>query len=126
MYQSLLREVWSTSVEVVCVRVCAHSVAKTCPTLCDHVGYSPPGSSVHGILQTRILEWVAISSSKASSGPRDQTCVSCISCIGKQILYTEPPGKPHGSYKSSFQLLFFSVTKVLGTLFAMYPANELI
>ena len=40
---------------------------------------SPPGSSVHGILQARILEWVAISSSK------DQTCISCISCIGHRF-----------------------------------------
>ena len=45
-----------------------------------------PGSSVHGILQARILEQVAISSSRVSSLPRDQTHVSCISCIGRQIL----------------------------------------
>ena len=45
---------------------------------------SPPGSSVHGISQARILEWVAISSSRGSSRPRDQTCVSC---MGRQILY---------------------------------------
>ena len=48
---------------------------------------SPPGSSVHGILQGRILEWVAISSSRASSQPRDQIHVSCVSCIGRQVLY---------------------------------------
>ena len=42
-------------------------------TLCDHVDCSPPGSSVHGILQARMLEWVAISSSRGSSWPRDQT-----------------------------------------------------
>ena len=48
---------------------------------------SLPGSSVHGILQVRILEWVNISSSWGSSWPRDQTCVSCVSGIGKQILY---------------------------------------
>ena len=40
--------------------------------------YSPPGSSVHGILQARILEWVAISFSRGSSWPRDQTWASCI------------------------------------------------
>ena len=45
---------------------------------------SPPGSSVHGILQVRILEWVAISFSRGSSQPRDWTSVSC---IGRQILY---------------------------------------
>ena len=48
---------------------------------------SPPGSSVHGILQARILEWVAISSSRGSSQPRDWTQVSCVSCIGRGILY---------------------------------------
>ena len=42
--------------------------------------YSPPGSFVHGILQARILEWLAISFSKGSSQPRDWTCVSHISC----------------------------------------------
>ena len=49
-----------------------------CPTLCDPMDYSPPGSSVHGILQVRILEWVAIFFSRGSSWPRDQTQVSHI------------------------------------------------
>ena len=53
-------------------------VAQLCPILCDPVDCSPPGSSVHGILQARILEWVAISFSRGSSRPRDQTQVSCI------------------------------------------------
>ena len=48
---------------------------------------SPPGASVTGILQARILEWVAISSSRGSSWPRDQICVFYISCIGRWILY---------------------------------------
>ena len=53
-------------------------VAPSCPTLCDPVDCSPPGSSVHGILQARILEWVAISFSRGSSRPRDRTQVSHI------------------------------------------------
>ena len=53
-------------------------VAQSCPTLCDPVDCIPPGSSAHGILQARILEWVAISFSRGSSQPRDQTQVSCI------------------------------------------------
>ena len=53
-------------------------VAQLCPTLCDPVDYSPPGSSVHGILQARILEWVAISFSRGSSQLRDRTQVSRI------------------------------------------------
>ena len=56
------------------------------PTLGDPVDCSPPGSSVHGILQARILEWAAISSSRGSFWPRNQIHVSCISCIGSQVL----------------------------------------
>ena len=46
-------------------------VAQSCPTLCDHMDCSLPGSSIHGIFQPRILEWVAISFSRRSSQPRD-------------------------------------------------------
>ena len=46
-------------------------VAKSCPTLCDPMDRSPPGSSVHGLLQARTLEWVAVSSSRGSSRPRE-------------------------------------------------------
>ena len=53
-------------------------VAQLCPTLCDPVDCSPPSSSIHGILQARILEWVAISFSRGSSQPRDWTQVSHI------------------------------------------------
>ena len=52
-------------------------VAQSCLTLCDPVDCSPPGSSVHGILQARILEWVAVSFSRGSSWPRGWTQVSC-------------------------------------------------
>ena len=52
--------------------------AQSCPTLWDPMDGSPPGSSVHGILQARILEWVAIAFSRGSSQPRDRTQVSCI------------------------------------------------
>ena len=55
-----------------------------CNVLCDPIDYSLPGSSVHGILQARTLEWVAISFSMGSSWPKDQTYISC---IGKWILY---------------------------------------
>ena len=59
-------------------------------TLCNPMDYSLTGSSQHGIFPARILEWIAISSSKGSSQPRDPTCISC---IGRQILLAEPPGK---------------------------------
>ena len=55
--------------------------------LCDPIDCSPPGSSVHGILQARIQEWVAISFSRGSSQPSDQTCVSYVSCFGRQVFF---------------------------------------
>ena len=60
---------------------------QSCPTLCNPMDCSLQGSSVHGILHTRILEWAAISSSRGSSPPREQTRAYYISCIGRQILY---------------------------------------
>ena len=54
------------------------SRSQSCPTLCDPMDCSPPGSSVHGIFQARVLEWVAIPFSRGSSQPRVQTQVSCI------------------------------------------------
>ena len=62
-------------------------VAQLCPTLCNPMACSLPGSSVHGIFQARILMWVAISFSMGSSWPRDWTWVSCIA--GRFF----PPGK---------------------------------
>ena len=61
--------------------------AQSCLTPCHPMDWSPPGSSVHGIFQVRILEWVAMPSSRGFSWPRDQTSISCVSCIGRQILY---------------------------------------
>ena len=58
-----------------------------CLTLCDSMDSSPPGSSVCGIFQTRILEWVPISYSRGSSEPRDWIHISCASCTGSQIHY---------------------------------------
>ena len=57
---------------------------QSCPTLCNPMGCCPPDVSVPGILQARILEWIAISFSKGSSRPRDRTRVSF---IGRQILH---------------------------------------
>ena len=71
----------------VCICVCVRTgvfvyvnmlVAQSCWTLCKSVDSSPPGSSVHGILQVKILQWVAIPFSRGSSQPRDGTWVSCI------------------------------------------------
>ena len=71
-------------------------VARSCLALCYPMDCSPPGFSVPGILQARILEWVAIPFSRGSSQPRDQTWVSC---IAGRFLPSEPPGKPrHSQY----------------------------
>ena len=70
------------------------SVAQSCPALCDPVDCSLPGSPVHGILQARVVERVAIPFSRESSQPRDQTHVSCSSCIAGGFFTGEPPGKP--------------------------------
>ena len=83
---SSITVVWKKEGGFVVLCVCA-KLLQLCPTLCDPVDCSPPGSSVHGILQARILEWVAVPSSRGSSWPRDQTCVSYVSCIHTQVLY---------------------------------------
>ena len=68
--------------------LCVHAkLLQSCLTLWDPMDYSLPGSSVCGILQTRILAWVAVPSSRGSSRPKDRTQVSYVSCIGKQVLY---------------------------------------
>ena len=54
------------------------SVTHSCPTLCDPMDWSPPGSSVHGIFQARILQWVAIPFSRGYSWPRNRILISCI------------------------------------------------
>ena len=71
-----------------CLSVVVHAESlQSCPTLYDPMDCSLPGTSVHGILQTRILEWVAMPSSRASYRPRDWACVSYIFCIGRRVLY---------------------------------------
>ena len=71
----------------------ACSVPQSCPALCDTKDWSLPGSSAHGIFLARILEWVAISSSRESSWPRDRTHISYVSCIAGRFFTTEPLGK---------------------------------
>ena len=69
------------------------SAKQSCPTFCYPVDHSPPGSSLHGTLQARILEWVAMpSSSKRPFPPRDRTCISCISCIAGRLFTTHSFG----------------------------------
>ena len=100
-----------------------HNIAQSYLTLCDPVGCNPPGSSVHGILQARILEWVAISFSISfssglpfpslpfpSSRPRDQTQVSRIAGRRFNLWATrEAPLEPQMSPKPLFRTAFFCV-----------------
>ena len=77
-------------------------VTQSCPTLCDPVDCSPPGSSIHGILQARILEWVAISFSRGCSRPRDRTWSPALEA---DALTSEPPGKPKSTGVGGLSLL---------------------
>ena len=76
------------------LRKCCAKSLRLCPTLCDPVDCRPPGSSVHGIFQARILEWAVISSFRGSSWPRDWTCVSCLLHWHAGSLPLAPSGKP--------------------------------
>ena len=84
---NFIKYIWLTS-------ACKEKLLQSCPTLCSPMDCGLPGSSVHGIFQVRILEWVATSSSRASSGSRDRAYMSCVSCIGQGgSLPLAPPGK---------------------------------
>ena len=74
-------------------------------TLCNPMDLSPPRSSVHGIFQTIILEWVDMPSSKGSSWPRDWKCISYVSCIGRCVLY-------HGHHLGSPPLHIYSSSNI--------------
>ena len=94
--------------------VCVRSGAWLCPTLQDPKDCSLPGSPIHRIFQARILEWVAISFSRGSSQPRDQTRVSCLHLLHWQAGSSplEPSGKPRWvliTVVSEYQSLFFQL-----------------
>ena len=75
---------------------CVHAkYLQSCATVCDAMTCSPPDFSVRGILQARILEWVAMPFSRGSSRHSDWTHVSYISCMGRQVLYHLCHLKPH-------------------------------
>ena len=73
------------------LRKSENEVVQSCPTLCNPMDCSLQGSSIHGIFQARVLEWVAISFSRGSSRLRDQTRISRIA--SRHFLRSEPPGK---------------------------------
>ena len=112
---------------------CSCSVTQSCPTLCNPKNYNRPGSSVHGISQARILEQVAMSSSRASSQPRDWTHVSCTSCIGSWIFFFFKPlshlGHPVLSWEHKlvqyFQNRISRYAKIWNT-YALFLSNQLL
>ena len=94
-------------------------VVQSCLTLCDSMHYSPPTSSVHGVLQAKILEWLAISCSRWSSQPRGLTLVSCIAgwffrvgAIRKELLR---------SYMKLKMLIYTELAEFKISLWILYP-----
>ena len=87
-----LQSIESQSQTQLTMHACCCSVAKLCLTLCDPMDCSPPGSSVHGFLQARILKWIAISSYRGSFWPRVEPASPV---VADGIFTTEQPGKPH-------------------------------
>ena len=92
----------------VCVCVCVRALSR-CHVRLFLTSWTValPGSSVHGISQARILEWVAISSSRASSDPGIEPLSPASSALAGGFLTTEPPGKPHGN-EASVDIRFIS------------------
>ena len=86
----------------------AHSL-QSCPTLCNTMDCNPPGFSVHGIFQARILEYIVVPSYRGSSRLKDQTRVSC---TAGGFFTTEPPESPKGEYKSTQTRFFFFFVSV--------------
>ena len=95
---------YCVNLSTVCVHVC--STSSVVSNFLWPMDCSPPGSSVHGILWARILEWVAMLSSKGSSQPRDWTQSSCVASIAGTFFTTEPPGKPCLSSNICFSAVF--------------------
>ena len=78
----------TTGKTIALIILCAHAKSlQLCPALCDSMDCSLPGSSVHGIFQTTIMVWVAMLFSRGYSWPRDETHISCVSFIGRWVLY---------------------------------------
>ena len=88
--------------------MCVCSVAQSCPTLCDPMDCSPLGSSALGILQTRILEWVAISSFRGYAWPGNRIHSSCVSCIARWVLYHWAIG--HGNSQNHTAFVFLGAS----------------
>ena len=93
-----------------------------CPTVCDPMDCSLPGSSVHGIFPARILEWVAIPFSKGSSWPRDQTRISCDFCTCRWALHHWATREAHLLGSECFALILTVI--LLSWLLCLYMLNR--
>ena len=97
--------------------VCAQSL-QSCTTLCDPIDDSLPGSSDHGILQARILEWVAMPSSMGSSQPRDQTCMSCLSsALAVGLFTTSATRGAHSKDAANYSLTIYLTISLFNDYF---------
>ena len=96
--------------------MCAKSL-QSCPTLCDPIDHSPPDSSVHGILQARILEWVSIPLSRVPSWPRDRTQVC------RQILYCLSQGSLSDAIKDTI-FIIFKVERIVSLSYELKSLEE--
>ena len=106
---------WSLAWRILIITLLAYAVclvAQLCPTLCEPMDCSPLGSSVHGILQARILEWVTIPFSRGSSGPRDLTQFSH---IAGRFFTVWATGRNHAKECSNYctTVLISHATKVM-------------
>ena len=104
---------WKQSPDNIKGQLCLQNAAAakslySCSTPFDPIDCSPLGSYVHGILQERILEWAAMSSSRGSFWPRDWTHVSYVFCTGRQILYHWASWEAHKMLKPMCLFFFFN------------------
>ena len=99
---------WQSNYSKILIRYVLHAKSlQLCPTVCEPKDCNSPGSSVPGILQARILEWVAMPSSEGSPQLRDQTYISYILLNWQESsLPLAPPGKPSG--KNTLGFIFYS------------------
>ena len=102
------------------LRVC--SVTQSCPALCDPMDCSPPGSSDHGILQARILEWVAIPFSRDLPNPEMEPTSLMSPALAGRFFTTAPPGTH--TYTSRASLFFCRVCSCIGASFLFYPPSN--
>ena len=106
------------TLELAAIPLCIRAGSlQSCLTLCNPLDYSLPGSYVHGILQARILEWVAMPSSRGSSLPRDRTHISYVSYIARRLLYCYCHlGDPFNISYDCFQICsYFKIKNLKGS-----------